>query len=186
MVKDQEHVSELVAALRGERDRLSRLMEDLLHYGRPASVEMSPLPLEGVLQAALARCGSMAASHVDLRRSGDVDGARVRMNAQRLEEVFSNLLENACQHSPPRAQVWIEVSRHADGRGHWVRCRIRDAGPGFQDLSRVFEPFYTRRKGGTGLGLAIVQRIVLEHGGTVRAENHTAGGAAVVVDLPIA
>ena len=64
---------------------------------------------------------------------------------------------------------------------------VRDFGPGFAeaDLSRVFQPFYTKRRGGTGLGLSIVQRIVDEHGGTVRAENAIGSGAKVSVKLPV-
>jgi PAS domain S-box-containing protein len=186
VVKDQADVAELVDALRSERDRMSRLMEDLLHYGRPARVAMLQEHLGRVLDGVLASCDAIAAAHgVQLRRSGDLDGIHVLMNRQRLEEVFANLIENACQHSKRGSVVRIELARHDE---RWVRCQVRDAGPGFPPdaLSRVFEPFFTRRKGGTGLGLAIVQRFVIEHGGRVRADNDTAGGAVVTVDLPVA
>jgi signal transduction histidine kinase len=69
----------------------------------------------------------------------------------------------------------------------WIECAIRDDGPGFReaDLHRVFEPFFTRRRGGTGLGLSIVYRIVDGHGGKTTASNHPDGGGVVTVQLPI-
>jgi signal transduction histidine kinase len=70
----------------------------------------------------------------------------------------------------------------------WVEIRVSDEGPGIaaDDLPRIFDPFFTRRRGGTGLGLSIVQRTVQEHGGTVSADNGPGGGAILAMRLPIA
>ena len=96
---------------------------------------------------------------------------------------FENLITNAIQHSKKGSSVTISASEEEDA----VEYSVRDCGPGFNpaDLPRVFQPFFTRRRGGTGLGLSIVQRIVDEHGGIVNAGNHAEGGAVVRVRLPI-
>jgi signal transduction histidine kinase len=102
-----------------------------------------------------------------------------------MTQVLQNLIENAAHYSPRGGQVKISLGVTRDADGEWVECAVRDSGPGFapDDLKKLFEPFFTRRRGGTGLGLSIVQRIVFDHGGDVFARNHPQGGAMVVVRL---
>jgi signal transduction histidine kinase len=99
--------------------------------------------------------------------------------------VLQNLIENGVHFSPPGGRVRVGVEEAGDADGPAVLCRVHDSGAGFDpaDLRRLFEPFFTRRRGGTGLGLSIVKRIVYDHGGEVSAENHEDGGAVVTVRL---
>jgi signal transduction histidine kinase len=110
------------------------------------------------------------------------------MDRTRLVRVFENLLENAIQHSPAGGEVAVEAAAATAGGRDGIECAVCDSGPGFQaeELGRVFDPFFTRRRGGTGLGLSIVQRIVDEHGGRVGAGNRAEGGAILTVWLPAA
>jgi signal transduction histidine kinase len=64
---------------------------------------------------------------------------------------------------------------------------VRDSGTGIlpQDLSKIFEPFFSKRRGGTGLGLAIAQRIMDEHGGKLIAGNNPEGGARMIARFPL-
>ena len=183
-----DDVAEVLAAVRSEVSRLGVLMKDLIEYGKPADSALGvgslDLPIALALQSAagLAEAAGVAVcSHV-------APGAwSLRMNCGRLAQVFDNLLRNAIQHSPRGGAVSVraEAFRHL-GRD-WVRCLIADEGSGFryEDLPRIFDPFFSRRRGGTGLGLAIVQRVVVEeHCGRIAACNGDARGAVVVVELP--
>ena len=97
-------------------------------------------------------------------------GLSLLMDANRLSHAFENLVANAVQHSSRGQHVYVDARAEGD---EWIVCTIRDEGPGFDraDLRKIFQPFFTRRRGGTGLGLSIVQRVVDEHGGTIDAGN---------------
>jgi signal transduction histidine kinase len=112
----------------------------------------------------------------------------VPMDRGRLVRVFQNVLLNAIQHSPSGAIVTVAAQRRRDGCQPWIDCVITDDGPGIPGelLSRVFQPFYSRRTGGTGLGLSIVQQIVEEHRAKVSVGNRPEGGAVVRLAFPLA
>jgi signal transduction histidine kinase len=107
----------------------------------------------------------------------------VPLDRPRMLQVFENLLKNAIEHSPAGATVSVSAVIAEDS----VSIAVEDRGPGFQadDLPRIFEPFFTRRRGGTGLGLSLVLRIIEQHNGSVRAMNRHGGGATMLVTLPL-
>ncbi|MEA2491701.1 MAG: hypothetical protein QOH21_3493, partial [Acidobacteriota bacterium] len=176
-----------IAALREQVERMSQLMHELLEYGRPLASVKEPACIAVVVNTAIGAAGSLAAAHnVTILSSVPPALVLVPMDRPRMLQVFDNLLANAIQHSSAGAAV--EVSAEVAADGQTVRIDVEDRGPGFEtaDLPRLFEPFFTRRRGGTGLGLSLVLRIVEEHNGTVVATNREGGGASMTVTLPIA
>jgi signal transduction histidine kinase len=163
-------------------------MRDLIEYGKPPRLELSPDAIEDVIAQAIGVCEPQAQqANVKFTTNGPTGSTPVRMDRDRLLQVFQNLLENAIQHSPPGEIVTVELQQvYQDGK-RWIECAIKDCGPGFrpEDLPRIFEPFFTRRRGGTGLGLSIVHRLVEEHGGQIAAGNRPEGGAVLTVRFPL-
>lgn len=179
----QGETEELLTALRRWLGRLNDLMENLLEYGKTWSVELAAGRLEDAIAIALDTCGPVAAAH-GVSVEADLRGPMpMLMDERRLVHVYENLITNAIQHSPRGGIVTVT----ANVSGNEIGSCVRDHGEGFAaaDLSRVFQPFFTRRRGGTGLGLSIVQRIVEEHGGKVDAQNAENGGARVCVRFPL-
>lgn len=174
--------------LRDEVGRLTFLMEELLEYGRPFRGDLYPVSLEEVILKSLRSCLPAAeVAKVTLVNNLQIALPKVMIDRRRLSKVFVNLIENAIQHSHSGADVTVEALEVSDGKQRWVDCVVRDKGPGVleQDLSRIFEPFFSKRRGGTGLGLAIAHRIMSEHGGKLIAGNNEDGGARMVARFPV-
>ncbi len=174
-------------------DRLHRLTQDLLDLSRldAAEVRLTPEPLTlaavvAQVQAALAdRAGARG---ITLHAELPADLPAVMADRRGLEQVLTNLLDNALCHCPPGTAVRVHAALTADA----VRVAVADTGPGVEPrhLPRLFERFYradagrSRAAGGTGLGLAIVKGLVTRMGGTVGVESPPGAGATFFFTLP--
>ena len=177
-------VMELFGVLRIWLERLNRLMESLLEYGKTWTLDLREGTVDSVLTGVVERCRQIGAQSSIAVEAEVEPGLRMLMDSNRLSHAFENLINNAIQHSRPEQTVFVRA-RAIDPST--IECVVRDHGPGFNplDLPRVFQPFFTKRRGGTGLGLSIVQRIVDEHGGTIAAANADRGGAVLTMRFPM-
>jgi two-component system NtrC family sensor kinase len=122
----------------------------------------------------------------EFRAPEELEDLRVEADIHRFQQVLINLLENAVAHSPEPCRVSVEVAATGDGEASVL---VRDQGPGIpgENLNRVFEPFFTTRRGGTGLGLSLVKHFVDSMKGKVAVRNNTPlPGCTVEILLPIA
>lgn len=182
--------------LQGEVKRLTELMQQLLDYGKPLRLDLAEVPPRELVEVAVDTCMRLAlTTGVEIVAEVEPGVPDLRVDRNRLVQVFQNLVDNALRHSPRGGRIAfravrcprekLEKPEHPERPG--VRFTVEDGGPGIpaEDLAHVFEPFFTRRRGGTGLGLSIVQRIVEQHGGEVMAGNRPGGGAVMTVTLPL-
>ena len=186
-------IERLRHALVNQTRHLWRLVDDLLDVSRAVhdrmELQLEPLDLRRALRDAVAtveaesrRCGHQL--HVDLP---DED-LPISGDPTRLTQIFSNLLKNAVNYTPPPGH--ITLSAHRDG--DWLLVRIEDTGSGLtaDDLDRIFEPLARGRRQsehnqGLGLGLALAKRIVEMHGGTIQAFSEGLNrGSRFTVTLP--
>jgi PAS domain S-box-containing protein len=184
LLPDDPGVMELFGILRIWLDRLNRLMENLLEYGKTWSLDLAVGTIDSVLAGVVDGCRQIAAQSSIAVDAEIEPGLPMLMDAARLSHAFENLINNAIQHSQPEQRVRVRVRAAGPTT---IECEVRDHGPGFDalDLPKIFQPFFTRRRGGTGLGLSIVQRVVDEHGGTIAARNADDGGAVLTMRFPM-
>lgn len=162
-----------------------RITEDLRTYAHLPRLELAPAPMDELLRDAahrfelLARARS-AESPVKLELRAEP--ASLRVDGLRVRQVLDNLLRNALDATETEAP--IELVGTIVPSGYRVVVSDRGVGLGDGPPERLFEPFYTRRRGGTGLGLAVCQGLVTAHGGALHAEPRSGGGARFIVELP--
>jgi signal transduction histidine kinase len=164
-------------------------MRELLEYGKPQNENISAGSLEPIIDQAIQASTLLARRlKVNIEKRIAVGLPPASIDRTRVFQLFQNLLDNALRHSPAGGAVVIEAEVIDKDERVWIECRVKDSGTGFrpEDLPKVYEPFFTRRRGGTGLGLAIVQRIAEQHGGNAAAANRPEGGAVVAVRFPAA
>jgi len=185
---DRTEYIRYTSVLREEIGRLTVLMEELLEYGKPFRGELYLVSMDEMVSRSIRACMPAAeVAQVSLVGEVEPDLPKIRIDRRRLSKVFVNLIENAIQHSPNGGTVLVQARKLSENKQEWVDCAIRDAGGGIldQDLPKIFEPFFSKRRGGTGLGLAIAQRIMEEHGGKLIAGNNPDVGACMVARFPI-
>jgi PAS domain S-box-containing protein len=181
--------------IRTQVKRLAHLMNDLLELGKPIpAAHLQPVALFEVCEEAiklLELSGAAKGYRLNLERKPDQDFPKVLADGIKLQQVLTNLLENALQHSPKGSEVSLrlcEPDLRTTGEGMAVLC-ISDSGSGIPDdkIGRVFEPFYSGRAGGTGLGLALVRHFIRNMGGTVSLRNNTPeAGCTAEIRIPLA
>jgi len=175
-------------------DRLTFLIEDLLTLSRLESGQLAINYDTVHLQPHVSEVFEdfhRKADERGVRLLNEVpQGLRARADSDRLDQVLSNLIDNAIKYGRPGGTVRIE-GRELSG-GELIEMAVVDDGPGIpaEAAERVFERFYrvdtarSREQGGTGLGLSIVKHIIQAHGGEVRLETAPAKGAAFRFTLP--
>ena len=179
--------SEPMRLLRSQVARLSRLMQDLLDYGKPPVLNRGATRPVDLVRRALRSCGPLAREHGVTLEQDVVPGLPdLEIDAGRMDQVFENLVANAIQHSPRGGRVRV-AARLGPPPGASVAFSVENEGADLlsADIPRLFEPFFSQRKGGTGLGLPIAQRITETHGGRLSGASRPGGGAVFTVTLPV-
>ncbi|HZI64023.1 MAG TPA: ATP-binding protein [Thermoanaerobaculia bacterium] len=178
----------LLALTRSEIQRLERLVGDFLAYARPRPLELEEVSAARLLHHARELLhGEARAAGVELAVEDDCGGAEVRVDRAQIGQLLLNLAQNALaatERSEPPRRVRLACRRE----GPRVVLEVGDNGVGIEasQQARIFDLFYSTRKGGTGLGLAIVRRIAQAHQGTVDVWSAPGAGTTVAVSLPAA
>lgn len=165
-------------------DAMKAMVNAFSDYARPSRLHPEKIMVDEFLAEVLLLYAS------DVEFIEGAKGISVLADPVRFRQVVHNLVKNALEATRERPEPHIKVKTGIlDKRSDetvFLEIRVEDNGVGFPDesIGHLFEPYVTTKEKGTGLGLAIVKKIVEEHGGSIRAENLSAGGACMSIRLP--
>jgi two-component system sensor histidine kinase KdpD len=185
-----EQQRELLQTVLEETDRLNRLVGNIMDLARIRAGALTPrrIPtaIDEIVEAAVARLRPLFVG-VDLKLYVAPDLPEAAVDPVQIDQVVTNVLENAATHSPPQGEVRVHVTSSGGG----IRVRVSDQGPGIplDERERIFEAFFRGQeapeRAGSGLGLAISRAIVVAHGGRIWVEETTGGGTAMIFEVPL-
>lgn len=187
-----------LGALARETQRLRDILEDFLRFAGRVQLEKQPADVNELVSEVVDFFTPQAeAAKVHLRSRLADALPRVPVDASLLKQAMLNLMINATQamqkareQEQPHGgadELIVSTSRRRGGQGPAVELRVMDTGPGMPDevKEKVFQPYFSTRRGGTGLGLPIARRIVDEHGGNLSVHTEPGRGTEFILTLPV-
>lgn len=193
VVETDEEKKELAQIIYDESLRIGRLVNELLDLARMEAGHLSlnyeEVNMEQFLHRIINKFGGIAKENgVELKGNFEVHDIVVKLDPDRIEQVLTNLIDNAIRYTPENGHVIIRLTKTVNG----VNISVQDNGAGIpaEDLPFVFERFYkadkarTRGRAGTGLGLAIAKNIIDAHNGQISVQSKLGNGTTFSFNLP--
>lgn len=173
----------LISSIKQEIQRLNRLVEDFLDYGKPMRLNLQEVDIDKLLEDIIGIIWAKAeAEKINIvKEYGPLPVLNI--DPELIKTCIFNVILNAFQAMPDGGTLTIKTG----ARDGILSIYISDTGIGVanDDLSKVFDPFFTTKKNGLGIGLALTKRVVEEHGGKVSLHSIVGKGSEVKIALPI-
>jgi signal transduction histidine kinase len=170
-----------------ELARVERSVSHLLKYAKEEDYKFENVNLAWVVDGALTQMRSKLEANSVLVSRAYLSGPTVRADADKLRQVFSNIIDNAIDAmESTTGERRLEFAIQNNGAG-MAAVRIRDNGCGIADdkLAKIFNPFYTSKTNGTGLGLGVAKKVIDSHRGTIEVHSQVGQGTEFVLAIPL-
>jgi PAS domain S-box-containing protein len=180
--EDEADYQRLADIIVSETHRISSIIQQFLQFARPAPLERAEIEMTGLVSEVVTLLNTLAnAAGVELVADCS-EGVRLLADPAKIKQVLINLIRNAIEATPEQGRVEV---RCQDREGSF-EMTISDTGMGMDadQLNRIFNLYYTRKKEGTGVGLSIVQQIVSQHNGTIQVDSMPGQGTTFTLLFP--
>ncbi|MFZ5450747.1 MAG: sensor histidine kinase [Thermodesulfobacteriota bacterium] len=181
---DSQIFDECTQIIINQVDELKKLVNEFSRFARLPQLALAPQDFNALVQETLLLYQEVQ-DRITLEFQPDPELPILLLDREQMKRVLLNLMDNAL--AAIHGQGRIDIVLKGDQAREIVELTVADTGRGIQerDRVRIFEPYFSTKRGGTGLGLAIVNSIVAEHHGQIRVEHNLPRGTRVVIDIPM-
>ncbi|MFZ5448590.1 MAG: ATP-binding protein [Thermodesulfobacteriota bacterium] len=182
--EDDQIFGECTQIIINQVDELKNLVNEFSRFARLPQLALAPQDLNGLVQETLLLYQEVQ-PRITLSFQPDPDLPLLLLDREQVKRMLLNLLDNALAAIPGTGTITVSVKGYQTQER--VKLIVADTGIGIPDRDkiRIFEPYFSTKRGGTGLGLAIVNSIVSEHQGFLRVEDNVPRGTRFIIDIPM-
>lgn len=166
-----------------EVEALRRMVDEFSRLGKMPELKRTPTDIHDVVNEVLELYRGFKSLNIEVTNSGPIPKAD--LDPYQFKRVLINLIDNAIEATDRKGHISVTIN--SDELSNRLQLEVADDGPGIpeEDKERLFQPYFSTRKNGTGLGLAIADKIVSEHGGTIRIKDNSPSGSIFSIEVPL-
>jgi len=182
-IPDDKKTAEIMVQ---EVERLNRVISQLLEFASPVKIHKKSVSMVTLIQHSLKMIeGHAREKNIEIKTDLDHHTKDLYIDPDKINQVFLNIYLNAIEAMENNGTLYVRLTE--DKKNNMAKVEISDTGKGIikEDLTHVFDPYFTTKQSGTGLGLAIVHKIIESHKGDIRVESERGAGTTVTILLPV-
>lgn len=188
-LKNTEFFQKLTSSISYEIDRITGLLNQLKEFANPTALEISQTNLTQTIDDRLGLLKEILSQrNIELKRNYICNNPIVQSDPNKLSQVLLNIFQNAIDAMPKGGVLTVscEPSTMSGGQKEAILIKVSDTGFGIakEDTTKIFNPFFTKKRTGTGLGLAVSHQIIKNHGGMIQVDSTFGRGTAFYIFLP--
>lgn len=177
---------ENLSLIADETSRCTEIVKGLLEFARQNPPQKTFTDINDIIERTSQLLENQASfQNVRIVKDLDPDLPPIKLDRNKIQQVFWNLLLNSCEAMPKGGQLTISDALSADRK--WIVVRVTDTGVGIakENVSRLFDPFFTTKSSGTGLGLAVSYGIIQQHDGKIEINSEVGRGTVFILSFPV-
>jgi two-component system, NtrC family, sensor histidine kinase HydH len=182
-IPDDKKTAEIMVQ---EVERLNRVISQLLEFASPVKIHKKSVSMVTLIQHSLKMIeGHAREKNIEIKTDLDHHTKNLYIDPDKINQVFLNIYLNAIEAMENNGTLYVRLTE--DKKNNMAKVEISDTGKGIikEDLTHIFDPYFTTKQSGTGLGLAIVHKIIESHKGEIRVESERGAGTTVTIFLPV-